>query len=108
MSDLQNKLATLADYVERSTLWKGGGATRHDAQLAINALPDEVEWIEKGLAEWRAEALEKARQLAAVQATVRIAVSHLQTVLNKTCTFEEQQRADTAARDWLLSISSEP
>ena len=31
-------LATLLDYVQRSTHWKEGGATRHDALLALGAL----------------------------------------------------------------------
>lgn len=34
----QNALSTLADYVERSTHWREGGATRHDALLAIKDL----------------------------------------------------------------------
>jgi hypothetical protein len=32
------RLATLRDYVERSRHWIEGGATRHDALLALNAL----------------------------------------------------------------------
>ncbi len=31
-------LATLLDYVERSTHWREGGATRHDAMLALGEL----------------------------------------------------------------------
>lgn len=108
MSAIQNRLKTLADYVERSTHWQEGGATRHDAKLAINDLPDAVEWIEKGLNEWRLMYVEKDRQLAVAEASLRIAIGHLHAVLNKARTFDEQQRADTAARDWLTSIGSEP
>lgn len=71
-------------------------------------LGDALDWAEKGLAEWRAQALATSQQLAAAQATARIAIGHLQAVLNKARTFDEQQRADTAARDWLTSIGSEP
>ena len=69
---------------------------------------DHIEWLEKGNEEWRDAALAKARHLAAVQATARIAIGHLQTVLNKCRTADEQLAADTAARDWLISIGSEP
>lgn len=35
-------------------------------------------------------------------------ITHLQAVLNKARTHAEQQAADTAARDWLISIGSAP
>lgn len=108
MSGAEQALATLRDYVERSTHWQEGGADRHAAKKALGELVDGIEWTEKGLAEWRDQALTKAKHLAAVQATARIAIGHLQTVLNKCRTADEQLRADTAARDWLTSISSEP
>ena len=69
---------------------------------------DDVEWTEKGLSEWRDQALISMRQAEAARATARIAVGHLQAVLNKPRTHAEQQAADTAARDWLISIGSEP
>ena len=69
---------------------------------------DKIEWLEKGNAEWRDLALTNARQVRAAQATARIAITHLQAVLNKDWTHAEQQAADTAARDWLISIGSEP
>jgi hypothetical protein len=34
----EQALATLRDYVERSTHWQEGGATRHDAILALSSL----------------------------------------------------------------------
>jgi hypothetical protein len=34
----EQALATLRDYVERSTHWKEGGADRHSALLALRAL----------------------------------------------------------------------
>ncbi len=69
---------------------------------------NEIECTDKSLAEWRSIAQEKARHLAAVQATARIAIRHLQSVLNTARTHAEQQAADTSARDWLISIGSEP
>ena len=36
--------------------------------------------------------------------TARVAIGHLQAVLLGSKTHDEQQRADTAARDWLASI----
>ena len=84
---------------------------KHYAKWAAKHLReawDGLEWIEKGLAEWRDTAIRNAKQTAAAQATARIAIGHLQAVLNKPRTHAEQQAADTAARDWLISIGSEP
>jgi hypothetical protein len=69
---------------------------------------DHMEWMEKGLAEWRDLSRANARQAKAARATARIAIAHLQAVLNHPRTHAEQQAADTAARDWLESIGSEP
>lgn len=69
---------------------------------------DHLEWLEKGNAEWRDIAVSRVKQIAATQATARIAITHLQSVLNKARTHAEQQAADAAARDWLISIGSEP
>ena len=102
---------TLTDYVERTTHWREGGADRHDAKLALKSygdILDDVEWTEKGLAEWRDVALSNQKQARAAQAIARIAITHLQSVLNKPRTHAEQQAADTAARDWLVSIGSDP
>lgn len=104
-------LDVLADYVERSTHWREGGADRHLALLALQALrgnADALDWAEKGLAEWRSVAQSNDKQAKAARATARIATGHLHAVLNKARTHAEQQAADTAARDWLTSIGSEP
>lgn len=39
-ADKGTALATLRDYVERSTHWREGGATRHDALSALDTLSD--------------------------------------------------------------------
>ncbi len=69
---------------------------------------DHIEWLEKGNAEWRAVALTNGRQAKAAQATARVAIGHLDAVLNKCRSHDAQQAADTAARDWLTSIGYEP
>jgi len=69
---------------------------------------DHIDWLEKGVGEWRDIALSHIRQSNAAKAASSIATRHLQAVLNKPRTFDEQQAADTAARDWLESIGSEP
>lgn len=75
---------------------------------AIEAFDDDKEWIEKGLVEWRDMAQANGRTAEAARATARIAIGHLQSVLNQLRTPSQQQAADSAARDWLLSIGSEP
>lgn len=108
MSGAEQALATLRDYVERSTHWQEGGADRHAALEALNELPDAIEWLDKGLAEWRGLYDATSKQSAAARATARVAIGHLQAVLNQSRSHAEQQAADTAARDWLISIGSEP
>lgn len=69
---------------------------------------DHIEWLDKGNAEWRDMALIRAKQAEAARATARVAITHLQAILNKPRTHAKQQAADTLARDWLISIGSEP
>jgi len=69
---------------------------------------DHLDWLEKGLEEWRDTALSHMRQANAARATARIAIGHLQEMLNRARTATESYAADTAARDWLTSIGSEP
>jgi len=49
-----------------------------------------------------------SKQAEAQRATSRVAIGHLQAVLNQSRTHHDQQAADTLARDWLISIGSEP
>jgi hypothetical protein len=69
---------------------------------------DHLDWMEKGNAEWRDMAVSRAKQAETARAIARVAITHLQAVLNKPRTHADQQAADTAARDWLISIGSEP
>jgi len=69
-------------------------------------LTDALDWAEKGLAEWRSEYQRTAKHAEAVRATARVAIGHLDKVLNGCSTAHEQQAADTAARDWLTSIGA--
>ena len=108
MSGAEKALATLREYVERSTHWKEGGADRHDAKLALNELDDAIEWIEKGIDEWRSMYVVADRNEKTAQAISRIAIGHLQAVINKPRSHDEQQSAGKAARDWLVSMGSEP
>ncbi len=71
----------------------------------IARLEDRIDWLENGLAEWRDMALSNARQAKAVRATARIAIRHLKAVLAE-CVYDHV-RADTEARDWLVSIGDD-
>lgn len=87
------------------------GDAKHYAKWAadhLRAAWDGLEWVEKGLEEWRSVALVAQAEARRLSAENRIAIGHLQQVLNKPRTHGEQQAADTAARDWLVSIGSEP
>jgi len=76
-----------------------------DAELP--GLRDAIELLEQGVVEWR-QKLQAKRHAEAARATARIAISHLQAVLNSARTHADQQAADDAARDWLISIGSDP
>jgi hypothetical protein len=73
----------------------------------LQAAIDHVEWLEKGNEEWRSAGLSARKQAEAARATARVAIGHLQAILRPPATAAEQQRADTAARDWLASIGAE-
>lgn len=68
---------------------------------------DHMDWLEKGITEWRAEARRNAQYAEAARAAARVAIGHLQAILRPPATAAEQQRADTAARDWLASIGAD-
>jgi hypothetical protein len=67
-----------------------------------------IDFPSKTLDNWREDALILARQAEAARATARLAIGHLQEVLNKSRTAHDQMVADETARDWLKSIGSEP
>lgn len=60
-----------------------------------------------GLRQAIADAQSLGKQAEAARATARVAIGHLDTVLNRCRSHAEQQVADTAARDWLASIGYE-
>ena len=103
---LQGAIDLLTKFYESPSLAHTNALVLIDQELPVlrEAL-DDVEWTEKGLAAWRDMAIANARQAEAARATSRVAIGHLDAVLNKCRTAGEQQVADTAARDWLLSIS---
>lgn len=67
-------------------------------------LLDDIEWLEKGNKEWRDLYDATSKQAKAARATARVAIGHLQAVLAKNPT----PAAVASARDWLISIGSEP
>jgi len=109
MNDKQPEALRLADALEEKEYPPRRAAAAELRRLhAENAeLKDKVDWNDKGLAEWRDLALSEMKQAKAARATARIAITHLQKVLNGCKTHDEQQAADTAAREWLESIGAE-
>lgn len=78
------------------------------SKASTQKLSDEIERLKNTVRELQDVARSSARHAEAARATSRVAINHLQAVLNKARTHAEQQAADTAARDWLTSIGSEP
>lgn len=70
----------------------------------VQTAVDHIEWLEKGNEEWRDMYCRESKHAEMARATARIAINHLIKILNGCRTAGEQQNADTAARDWLLSI----
>lgn len=79
---------------------------KRDAANAATRLRNAWELLDPTNPEKHAEA--KRTALSNCQAQLQVAIGHLQAVLNKARTHAEQQAADTAARDWLVSVGSEP
>jgi hypothetical protein len=102
---LRGAIDLLTKFYESPSLAHSRALVLIDKELPVlrEAL-DDVEWTEKGLAEWRDMALSNAKQAEAARATARVAIGHLDCVLNQCRTAADQQKADTAARDWLTSI----
>jgi hypothetical protein len=75
---------------------------------AVQQAADHIEWLEKGIDEWQRMYNVAAKGRNQNAATMRIAVRHLHAVLNTARTHADQQKADIAAREWLISIGSEP
>jgi hypothetical protein len=73
----------------------------------VQAAIDHIEWLEKGNAEWRAEALSNVKHAKAARATARIAIDHLQAVLVSPGD-PRYVAAFESASHWLISIGCEP
>ena len=71
---------------------------------AVQEAIDHIDWLEKGNEEWRDTYVSSSKQAIAARATARIAIGHLNKVLNNCRTAHEQQTANIEARDWLVSI----
>lgn len=105
-------LKTLRDFIEShkryASMTSGGEAEFTNALEALDELDDHIDWIEKGNNEWRGMAQRNAQEGTRLAAVLRIAIGHLHSVLNQQHSADNQLKADTAARDWLISIGSEP
>lgn len=106
--DALENLKVVEDYVRRTTRWEEGRPARHDAIEALKVLSDQIDWIERGLAEWRESCQLRDRALKQQSATARVAIGHLQTLLNGRLDANQMLAAEKAARDWLESIGEEP
>ena len=108
-----------AHRVSDSELWQAAASIRSIASgmpdggdktalnRSLDVVVDGIDWLERGNDEWRCDARRNAGYAESARATARIAIGHLQAMLNKARTFQEGQDAETAARDWLASIGSE-
>jgi hypothetical protein len=74
----------------------------------LRDMADEQRDLETGLAGWRTQAESHSKQAHMAKAQTRVTLAHLDAVLNKAKTANDQQAIDTAARDYLASIGYEP
>ena len=100
-------LAVVKAYVEGGERCDDG-RDKAAAIRALKALPDQIDWIERGIVEWRAVAQTQNRFAKQEAAKCRVAITHLQTILNGRLDATQMLAAETAARDWLESIGEEP
>ena len=73
---------------------------------AVQEAINHIKWLEKWNEEGHLMYVSSQKQAEAARATARIAIKHLDAVLNSCRTAGEQQSTDTAARDWLISIGA--
>lgn len=64
---------------------------------------DSIEWMDKGITEWRDRSDSNATQAKAARATARIAINHLIAVLKHS---DPNADASVAANEWLESIGT--
>jgi hypothetical protein len=104
---LQGAIDLLTKFYESPSLAHTNALILIDKELPVlrEAL-ENIEWTEKGLVEWRDAYMSSSKQAEAARATARVAIGHLNKVLNECRTAPEQQGADTEARDWLASIGA--
>ena len=102
--DALENLEVVANYVRRTTHWEEGRPDRHDAIQALKVLYDQIDWIERGIVEWRESFQLRDRALKQQSATIRVAITHLKTILNGRLDASQMLAAESAARDWLESI----
>ncbi len=105
---LQGAVDLLTKFYESPSLAHSKALVLIDAELPkLRKAIDNIDYTEKGLAEWRATALSNGRQAEAARATARIAIKHLQAVVKNSPLPIEDFNARCHALDWLLSIGHE-
>lgn len=60
----EESIETLRDFIKRVTHWQEGRPDKHDALQALAILEDQIEWIEKGIGEWRDVAMSAMDKLS--------------------------------------------
>jgi hypothetical protein len=82
----------------------------HNSTTIIDLLAralNEIDWLEKGNDEWREACVKHSHEAMRFRAQAKIALAHLDKVLNGCHNADEQMQADSAARLWLESIGYE-
>lgn len=105
--DALENLAVVKAYVEGGERCDDG-RDKAAAVQALKALPDQIDWIERGIVEWREVAQTQNKFAKQAAAKTRVAITHLQTILNGRLDANQMFAAEAAARDWLESVGEEP
>ena len=105
--DALENLILVREYIKHEGTWLDPQAARANALKALEALPDQIDWIERGIVEWRDVAQQNGKRYGMAQATARVAITHLQAILNGRLDANKMFDAEKVARDWLESIGEE-
>lgn len=68
---------------------------------------EHMDWLDRGVAEWRHVALKAQSQSANDWIVSDMAIRHLRAILNSRRTATQSLEAETAARQWLASIGND-
>lgn len=113
MADAERRVKDLIVFLDRVQSYAGmadegsGHPDLRQTKETAGHLEDDVEWLEKGLAEWRTMYVNQLQETMRAKATSKVAIRHIRAMTDPTTTLIGRREARIAALDWLGSIGQD-